>query len=71
VVSQAYPDPDAADNAAGKIVTVDVAPVRPLTRTISLAELKDHPAFADSPLVRISRLSVVPLTEDQYRVIAG
>lgn len=71
IVSEAYPDPDAPNNAAGKIVIVDVAPVRPLTQFVTLAELRNHPAFADSPLARIPRLSVVPLTGEQYRVIAG
>jgi predicted RNA-binding protein with PUA-like domain len=71
IVSEPYPDPGAENNAAGKIVAVDVAPVRRLSEPIGLAALKDHPSFADSPLVRISRLSVVPLTEEQFRIIAG
>jgi predicted RNA-binding protein with PUA-like domain len=59
----AYPDPT---DPAGKRVWVDLRPVAPLDRPISLAALKAHPAFADSPLVRMSRLSVVPLTRSQY-----
>jgi predicted RNA-binding protein with PUA-like domain len=37
-----------------------------LPRPIPLAEIKSSPLFADSPLVRIGRLSVVPLTAAQY-----
>jgi predicted RNA-binding protein with PUA-like domain len=38
-----------------------------LAKPISLAEIKAHKLFADSPLVRIGRLSVVPLTSGQYK----
>lgn len=71
VASGPYPDPDAASNADGKLVVVDVAPRQRLAEPVPLARLKEHPAFADSPLVRIGRLSVVPLTEQQYQVIAS
>jgi predicted RNA-binding protein with PUA-like domain len=37
-----------------------------LTRPVTLAEIKANPQFADSPLVRQGRLSVVPLTASQY-----
>jgi predicted RNA-binding protein with PUA-like domain len=37
----------------------------------SLADIKADPAFRDSPLVKQGRLSVVPLTEAQYRILAG
>jgi len=42
-----------------------------LTRPMTLAEIKATPIFADSPLVRQPRLSVVLLTPDQHRVLAG
>jgi predicted RNA-binding protein with PUA-like domain len=38
---------------------------------VSLAEIKAKKLFADSPLVRIGRLSVVPLTKAQYAALAG
>jgi predicted RNA-binding protein with PUA-like domain len=44
---------------------------RPLPEPISLAQIKANKLFADSPLVRIGRLSVVPLTEAQYKALAG
>jgi predicted RNA-binding protein with PUA-like domain len=42
-----------------------------LPKPVSLAEIKANPLFADSPLVRQGRLSVVPLTSAQYKALAG
>jgi predicted RNA-binding protein with PUA-like domain len=42
-----------------------------ITRPVSLAEIKANKLFADSPLVRQGRLSVVPLTAAQYKALAG
>jgi len=47
---------------------------RPLARPVTLAEIKADPAFAGSPLVRVPRLSVIPVTAAQWRrllVLAG
>jgi predicted RNA-binding protein with PUA-like domain len=44
---------------------------KPLAKIITLAQIKSNKLFADSPLVRQGRLSVVPLTETQYRFLAG
>lgn len=44
---------------------------RPLPRAVPLSEIKASKLFADSPLVRQGRLSVVPLSEAQYRYIIG
>ncbi len=44
---------------------------KPLTKPVSLAQIKSNKLFADSPLVRQGRLSVVPLTEAQYKYLAG
>ncbi len=43
---------------------------KPLPRPIPLSEIKSSPLFSDSPLVRIGRLSVVPLTGAQYAFLA-
>ena len=40
-----------------------------LAKVVSLAEIKKEKIFKDSPLVRIGRLSVVPLTEEQYKFL--
>ncbi|WP_303674727.1 EVE domain-containing protein [Vampirovibrio chlorellavorus] len=54
-----YPDP--TDNPKGDWVVVDLEPVKALQRKISLAEIKANPALAEMPLIRQSRLSVMPL----------
>jgi predicted RNA-binding protein with PUA-like domain len=56
----AYPDPK---DQAGKRFVVDIVPDRPLQRPVTLAEIKGHPLFRSFPLVRISRLSVMPVSE--------
>jgi predicted RNA-binding protein with PUA-like domain len=66
VVRPPYPDPT---DPGGRRVWVDVRATRPLARPVTLAELKAAPAFAASPLVRQSRLSVVPLDGSQLAVI--
>ena len=64
--SDAYPDP--ADKT-GKAHVVDVAPVRQLPRPVTLKEIKADPFFKDFALVRISRLSVMPVTEAEWKRI--
>lgn len=66
VVRAPYPDP--AD-ASGKRVLVDLSAEHELSRPVPLAEIKANAIFADSPLVRISRLSVVPLTDEQFNFL--
>jgi predicted RNA-binding protein with PUA-like domain len=50
---------------------VVVKAAKPLAKPVTLAEIKSNRLFADSPLVRIGRLSVVPLTPQQYQALAG
>ncbi len=59
---------DAADPKK-PIVKIKVG--KPLATPVSLAEIKADKLFADSPLVRIGRLSVVPLTVAQYKALTG
>ncbi|MBI4266294.1 MAG: EVE domain-containing protein [Acidobacteria bacterium] len=59
----AYPDPD---DASGRQFVVDLAPERRLPRPVTLAEIKASGAFASCPLVRMSRLSVMPVTDEQW-----
>lgn len=65
-VSDPYPDPE-SDNE--QHVAVDIAPVARLARPITLAEIKADPAFKDFALVRIARLSVMPVTDAQWQRI--
>jgi predicted RNA-binding protein with PUA-like domain len=44
---------------------------KPIPKPVSLAEIKANKLFADSPLVRQGRLSVVPLTAAQYKALVG
>ena len=62
----AYTDPQ---DKSGKQAVVDVAPVRKLARPVTLAEVKADPAFKTFPLVRISRLSVMPVDDGEWSKI--
>jgi predicted RNA-binding protein with PUA-like domain len=62
-LADAYADPD---DASGKASVVDVAPVKKLARPVTLAEIKADPSFKDFPLVRISRLSVMPVSDAEW-----
>jgi len=62
----AYPDPK---DKSGKLATVDVVPVKKLPRPVTLAQIKAKAFFEDFPLVRISRLSVMPVTDAQWSQI--
>ncbi len=50
---------------------VKIKAVRRLSKAVPLSEIKASKLFAESPLVRQGRLSVVPLTEEQYRYMIG
>jgi predicted RNA-binding protein with PUA-like domain len=54
------------DTSNPKVPAITIKAGRPLPQPVSLAEIKSNKLFASSPLVRIGRLSVVPLTETQY-----
>jgi predicted RNA-binding protein with PUA-like domain len=64
--SDAYPDPK---DKGGKAVVVDVAPVRALDRPVTLAEIKASTAFATFPLTRLPRLSVMPVSDAEWKEI--
>ena len=66
VAKAAYPDPTDKD---GKAVTVDVKAVGPVKRAVTLAAIKADPRLKDFGLVRQSRLSVVPVSDAQWKLI--
>jgi len=66
VVSEPRPDPK---DTAGKQFVVELAPAKKLPRPVTLAEVKAVAKFADFPLVRLPRLSVMPVTEAQWQAI--
>src|SRR5579871_2888973 len=67
IVKEAYPDPG---DKSGRFVMVDVAPVMPVKTPVSLAEIKRIPALKEMKLVRMSRLSVSPVTPEEWRTIS-
>ena len=66
VTRTAYPDPTSDDE---RWVVVDLEPVRPLARPVTLAEIKSDPALGELPLIRQSRLSVMPIRAPECRRI--
>jgi predicted RNA-binding protein with PUA-like domain len=66
VVREAYPDPTAEE---GPWVAVDMRAIRPLKTPVTLADMRQDPALADFGLLRLSRLSVVPVSEEHWRHI--
>jgi predicted RNA-binding protein with PUA-like domain len=66
VIKTAYPDSTAKE---GDWSTVDLAPVKRLRRPVTLREIKSDPRLKGIPLVRQSRLSVMPLPETEFREI--
>src|SRR5437762_13388391 len=61
--SDAYDDPQ---DKTGRFAVVDIAPVKKLKRPVTLKEVKADPSFKDFPLVRISRLSVMPVSDEEW-----
>ena len=61
--TDAYADPTDKD---GKLFVVDVVPEKRLARPVTLAEIKADSAFASFPLVRMSRLSVMPVSDAEW-----
>ncbi len=68
VEKEFYPDPTASE---GDWVCVDLVPVKQLPSLIPLAEIKADPLLKEMPLIRQSRLSVMPLTALEYQRIVG
>ena len=63
VAGPAYPDPTARE---GDWCAVDLTPVKPLVRSIALREIKSNSRLKQIPLIRQSRLSVMPLTAAEF-----
>ena len=65
-LTDAYPDPN---DKTAKLAVVEIGPVRKLERPVTLAEIKADARFKTFPLVRISRLSVMPVTDVEWKRI--
>lgn len=66
IVKEAYPDPS---DKTGRFVTVDIAAKKALPKPVTLATLKSRKDMQDMGLIRQSRLSVMPVTEAQWKTI--
>jgi predicted RNA-binding protein with PUA-like domain len=72
VVAEAHPDstaPVMADKPKSQWLCVDVAAVEPMPEPVSLAQIKADPRLADMALVKLSRLSVQPVREEEWRIV--
>ena len=68
VVGEAHPDPT---DETGKFVAVDVKAVTPVPKPVTLAAIKADSRLKDMALVKLSRLSVQPVTAQEWRIICS
>ena len=68
VIAEAHPDSKTDDP---RWECVDIKAVKPFLETVSLDQIKADPRLAEMVLVKNSRLSVQPVTEDEWQVIGG
>jgi predicted RNA-binding protein with PUA-like domain len=66
VVREWFPDPS---DPSGRFVAVELAPVRALPKPVTLADIKATPSLAGMTMLRLFRLSVTPITADEWRII--
>jgi len=64
----AYTDPSKSNP---KLLVVDIEPVKPLAKPVTLAEVKANKKLANFDLVRISRLSIMKVTDEQWEIMEG
>ena len=70
VTRAAFADPSVtADDPSGEWLAVELAADAPLARPVTLAELKNDPELSNLPLIRHTRLSVVPVTRAEFERI--
>ena len=66
VISDPYPDPKQKDE---KLTVVKIKSLKRFPKSVTLAQIKARKEFADFALVRLSRLSVMPVTDAQFRLL--
>jgi predicted RNA-binding protein with PUA-like domain len=66
IVREAFIDPT---DATGRYVAVEIAPVRPLPRPVTLAQMRAEPGLAGMTMFRQFRLSVTPITPEEWAII--
>jgi len=67
-LSGSYPDPAKKDP---KLLVVEIEPDKPLARPVTLAEMKANAKLKSFDLVRLPRLSVMPVSQEQWKIIEG
>ncbi len=67
-LSGAYPDPGKKDP---KLLVVDIEAITPLPRPVTLAEVKANKKLANFDLLKISRLSIMKVSDEQWKIIEG
>ena len=67
-LSVAYPDPSKKDP---KLLVVDIEAVKPLPKPVTLAEVKANKKLANFDLVRLSRLSIMKVSDEQWEILEG
>jgi predicted RNA-binding protein with PUA-like domain len=66
VVRTAYPDPT---DVSGKFVCVDLKAVKPMKTPVTLAAIKTDKKLAEMALIKLSRLSVQPVTSEEWQIV--
>lgn len=66
VVKEHYQDPTTSDD---RWVVVDIQPVKPLNNPVTLSDIKSEPRLKNMPLIKHSRLSVMPVTKKEFDLI--
>lgn len=66
VIKEAYPDPTTDDD---RWVAVDIKPVKKLKKSVSLDAIKKEKRLKEMALVRISRLSLQPVTDEEWEIV--
>lgn len=66
IVREHYPDPT---DESSKFVCVDIKAVKPVAKPVTLTQLKSDPRFTEMALIKFSRLSVQPVTADEWKMI--
>lgn len=67
VVREHYPDPTIPDDM--RWVAIELEPVMPLDRPVTLPQIKAEPLLANISLIKQSRLSVMPIRADEFELI--
>ncbi len=68
ITREAYPDPTTDDD---RWVVVDLKPVKTMKTPVTLADIKAHKKLENLALIKQSRLSVIPVTDAEFKIILG